>query len=252
MSRLVCEKKGDVMGFYDIHTHILPGIDDGSENMDMTIEMLKKQVSEGVTDIIATSHYDTHHNLQDYDRIKALTEQVREEAAKISENLTIYTGAEILYSRSIKQHIKEGKIHSLADTDYFLVEFYPNQGYSDIEEALNEIIMLGKIPVIAHLERYQAFFGRIDRVREVVKMGAYVQINTSSFIGGFFDKRVKFLKKLLQEDLIHFVGSDCHDVNSRAPMMEKAYNFLVKTAGKRQAERIVYDNPRKLTEGEYI
>lgn len=240
------------MRCFDIHTHILPGVDDGSDSMDTTRELLKLQLKEGVTDIIATSHYDTRRNRQDYDHIMELTREVQEEAKKLDSELKIYSGAEILYSRGVLDDIKDGKVPMIAGTECCLVEFYPSQSFNEIEEALNNIIMLGKTPIIAHLERYQCFIGKIDLVRDVVKLGAYVQINSNSFLEGMFSKNARFIKKLLVNDLIHFVGSDCHDMVRRKPQMEKTYKYIAKVAGEDVAERITVTNPEKIVSGEYL
>ncbi|MCR5625138.1 MAG: hypothetical protein K6G11_07855 [Lachnospiraceae bacterium] len=240
------------MKCFDIHTHILPGIDDGSKSMEMTIELLKQLSDEGVTDVIATPHYDTHHNRQDYDNVIKLYEAVKEQAKSVDPNLNVYSGCEILYSKGILEDIKNKKVPMLAESNHCLVEFYPRQEYYEIENALNELLMLGKTPVIAHLERYECFYKKTDRVSEVIKMGALVQINSSSFNCGRFNKTARFVKKLLLNGQIHFVGTDCHDPKNRRPLMKSTVKYIESMVGERALKKIIETNPTKLVSGEYI
>ncbi len=237
---------------FDIHTHILPGIDDGSKNMECTIQMLKAQIAEGVTDVIATPHFDMYENKQDIAKVHELFESVKKEIANEKLDINIYCGCEILYSSDVIDEIKNNNVPMIADSKYCLVEFYPDDIYNKILEAVGNIIMAGKIPIIAHVERYECLFGKEDRIRELIKQGAYIQVNSSSFQGGLFDKRAKFCKGIFRRSLVHFIGSDCHNLKHRAPDMEKTYQILVKAAGEDMVKKVMSDNPTRLVSGKYL
>lgn len=91
-------------------------------------------------------------------------------------------------------------------------------------------------------------FRHINRIEELVSLGAYIQINAESLIGGIFDKRSSFCKKLTKEGLIHFLGSDCHDFRNRRPNMKKAAEVVLK----KNAQQILETNPRNMLEGKSI
>mgnify|MGYP000612276031 CR=1 FL=1 len=101
---------------------------------------------------------------------------------------------------------------------------------------------------LAHVERYKAVFGHVDKIVELVETGAYIQINAESLIGGIFDKRASFCKKLMKEGLVHFLGTDCHDFRTRRPNMKPAAEVV----RKKHADQILYENPRKMLEGKSI
>ena len=90
--------------------------------------------------------------------------------------------------------------------------------------------------------------GHVDKIVELVETGAYIQINAESLIGGIFDKRASFCKKLMKEGLVHFLGTDCHDFRTRRPNMKPAAEVV----RKKHADQILYENPRKMLEGKSI
>lgn len=239
-------------GYIDIHTHILPGIDDGAKDMDATIELLKAQIAQGVTRIIATPHFDMEENLQDLAEIKRKVEQVQEVASKLSNDLTIYSGCEILFSRGVLDLMKENKVPTLADTNYVLVEFYPSESHKDIYHAMRDIIQLGRIPVLAHVERYECFIRHEEYIRELIELGAYIQMNTRSLTGKRFDKRTRFCKSVVQKGLVHFLGSDCHNMEHRPPQMEKTAQVIEKVAGERMMNCLTRENAEVMLQGKYI
>ena len=133
-------------------------------------------------------------------------------------------------------------------TRYVLVEFATSDAYSHIYRAVQDFVYAGYIPILAHVERYKAVFGHVDKIVELIETGAYIQINAESLIGGIFDKRASFCKKIMKEGLVHFLGTDCHDFRTRRPNMKPAAEVV----RKKHADQILYENPRKMLEGKSI
>lgn len=239
-------------GYIDIHTHILPGIDDGARDMDMTEELLKAQIAEGVTDIIATPHFDMEENFQDISEICEKVEQVQKKASELSDDLTIYPGCEILFSQGILELLAQDQIPTLADTNYILVEFYPSESHKEIYRALRDIVQLGKTPILAHVERYESLIRHEDTIHDLIELGAYIQMNTRSLTGKRFDKRTCFCKSVVKKGYVHFLGSDCHNMEHRPPQMEKTAKVLEKVAGERMMEKLTRENAELLLQGKYI
>lgn len=239
-------------GYVDIHSHILPGIDDGAKDWEQTDRMLQMQQEEGVTHIIATPHFDMEQNYQDSDKIRKLVAEANERAKQVAPAVTLYTGCEVLYSPGVIDAYKKGDILTLADSQYLLVEFFPRSPYKEIEGAVASLIREGVIPVIAHVERYQYLMKEYDRLCELMKMGAVMQMNSRSLLGRRFDKRVKLCRKMVQNGFIHFLGSDCHNEEERPPKMQESYEIVAKYCGIQTAEELTKNNGNHIFEKKYL
>lgn len=239
-------------GFIDIHTHILPDIDDGSRDWSQTERMLRMQQEEGVTDIIATPHFDMEQNYQDADKLRALVAEANEHAKKVTPGITLYTGCEVLYTPGIIEAYKKGDILTLADSQYLLVEFFPQSSYRDIEEAVRSFVREGVTPVIAHVERYECLLDEYDYLYELIKTGAVMQMNSRSLLGKRFDKRVKICRKMVENGFIHFLGSDCHNEGERPPKMRESYDVIAKFCGGQIADDVTMYNARYILAKKYL
>ena len=116
-------------GFVDIHTHILPGIDDGSRDWAQTERMMQLQSEQGVTDIIATPHFDMEQNYQNPQKLRELVEEANVHARESGIEITFYTGCEVLYTPGVLEAYRKGDILTLADSQYLLLEFFPRSSY---------------------------------------------------------------------------------------------------------------------------
>ena len=186
-------------GYMDFHSHILPGVDDGSKDMGMTCQMIARAYEEGVRTIVATPHSYPDGRHPQAEKIIEVTEQVRQEVREKYPDLTILPGNEILYRESMVRELEEGKILSINQGRYVLVEFYPNETYKRIYYGLKELTENGYLPVIAHVERVDTLMSDWDKIRELIKSGCYMQSNCEAYMGGFFDRRSRdMMNKVLQ------------------------------------------------------
>jgi len=166
------------------------------------------QREQGVTHVIATPHFDMEQNYQQADKIRELVAEANEHAKKAAPEITLYTGCEVLYSPGIIDAYKKGDILTMADSQYLLVEFFPRSPYREIEGAIASLIREGLIPIIAHVERYECLMREYDRLCELMKMGAVMQMNSRSLLGKRFDKRVKLCRKMVPHGFVNFLGRD--------------------------------------------
>ena len=236
----------------DIHTHILPGVDDGSGSMEETIRMLRIAAEQNVRTIIATPHYAANADNVPVDELYRIRDMVQQEAMKIHEDYKILLGNELYYSESIVDSLKSKKALTLADSRYILVEFEVDENYKTIYHGLGSLIRSGYIPILAHVERYISLSRREDLVEELVKSGCYIQMNSSQLIGGLLDTQAHRNRRWLRRGLIHFVGSDCHSDRSRSPIMKDVVNILRRKHEERIIHQIFVDNPTKILENTYI
>lgn len=226
----------------DTHCHILPGVDDGSQSMETTLKMIKIAAEEGVTHMIATPHFKKDRHNASPATIEKLVAEVQKLSDDNSLGLTILPGNEIMFFSDMEEAFDEGKLTTMNHSDYLMIEFYPDDDYSRIKRAVEMTQSLGLHPVIAHAERFAELRKDIRKIEELKNQGSLIQVNASSIVGeqGFGTKM--FVKKLLKNELIDFVGTDAHHYEKRAPHMEKCANYLESKVSAEYASAILYKN----------
>ena len=238
--------------YIDIHSHILPGLDDGAGNEEMSLEMLKMAEEDGITDIIATPHFH-------YRRGHATPVQIRETAANMQRKaeeagltLKIHTGNELYYTHELLETVKAGDALTLADSDYVLLEFSPDSERRKIQNAVYQFLSEGYYPIMAHMERDQVFQKHPEFMDVVADMGVYYQINAGSILGvaGWSIKR--FAKSMLKSGMVQFIATDAHDIEKRCPQFGKAADWLNKKFGENELQDYLYKNPKMILENKAI
>lgn len=238
--------------YIDIHSHILPGVDDGSQNMETTMEMVETAYRQGVRTMIATPHYYPGHVRRPKEHLEEI---FRETVAAINEkysDFTLHLGNEIYYRDEIVEKLLNNRICTLAGTKYVLLEFTPSAQYSLLCSAVRRCLENGFDPVLAHIERYQCLWKNEKNIAELIRMGAYMQINAENFVGGLFAPMKRYCLKLIKDGLVHFIGSDCHNMQDRSPNIEVAANYLREKLDSDTYYRIMMDNPQRLVQGQYL
>ena len=246
-------EKLNIEGFFDVHTHILPEVDDGASSMEMTKEMLQEAYRQGIRSIIATPHYIKGEKKVPIEQLRQCVYEVQKEAHRISPEFRLYLGNELYYSDSVLEDVKNGLASTLADSDYILIEFSVTSEYRELYQALRKAIEIGYRPILAHMERYHCLYKKYDKIEELLSLGVYLQMNASSVIGGLFDSRANYCRKLIQENYIHLLGSDCHNMEYRPPKMSEAVEVLrKKKIAESTLEKILFHNPQRILENKYI
>lgn len=236
----------------DIHCHILPGVDDGAQDMEETRRMLEIAWEEGIDTIIATPHYRHRYIENTQERLNERLRLTQEAASLVSPEFRIYLGNEIYFSHSSVESLRGGRALTMAGSNYTLVEFFTGKPYQELEAAIRDFQLGGYQPIIAHAERYDCLLEQPSRVEELVEMGAYIQVNAKTVTGGNGRNGKSFAKKLLKYELIHFIGTDAHSAEQRAPEMRKAQEYLAKKAGAAYAEALCGGNAWKILQKEYL
>jgi len=239
-------------GYIDIHCHILPGADDGPKTMEDTISMIRLAHEQGISHMIATPHYHQGRYGRPSSELISRLKEVREAVRQAGLPVRLSLGNEIYYNGSVLEKLESRRILTLGKTSYILVEFSPAEDYRHMSDALHGLLLGGYRPVLAHAERYGCLREDIGRVKELVRMGYYIQVNAASIQGdaGFFVKR--FTDKLMKEDLIHFAATDAHGTGSRSPKIQGGIRRMEKKYGEDYVRTLFCDNPKKLLENERI
>ncbi len=229
----------------DIHTHILPFVDDGSSSIENSLKMLKDLSANGVTDVILTPHY----------RGKFVTEkdvlaEKFDELKKIAKDIpmNMYLGQEIFCNRESMNMLSEGKLLTLNGTKYVLLEFHYYNS-SDIVEFVYVAKTRGFIPIVAHVERYEFLdFKNLEELYEIKELGGLIQVNASSFIKKSDRTYYKRVKKLLRLGIVDFIASDCHDF--RPIRIGEVRKFVERRYGKKIAEKVFDANALPIINGQ--
>lgn len=195
----------------DIHSHILFDVDDGSRNLDESIELLKKMKEIGFTDVILTPHYinGSEYSCDNVCKRKRY-KIIKGELEKENININIYLGNEVFINNNIYDLIKENVIHTLNNTRYVLIELPFHNQIVNLEDIIYELKIKGLIPIIAHPERYSYFwenYKEVDRLREE---GFLFQGNYASILGFYGKESQKLFKYMLKNKYIDYLGTDIH------------------------------------------
>lgn len=235
----------------DIHSHILPGIDDGARDMEETKKMLNIAVKEGIDAIVATSHYDVGIEQEVLSRYEETFQDVLRYIGTHEIPIKLYRGNEIYFTESVPERLHNREIHTINDTSYVLIEFPMGIGYSRVESACRNLLNAGYLPILAHVERYPELH-QWKRIEELVRVGAHIQINTNSIIGkeGWIIKR--FCHQLLKRRLVHVIGTDSHGSKNRRPKMKECVDYIDKKYGQSYRRRLFEDNSQRILKGEKI
>ena len=174
--------------------------------------------------------------------------QVQQAAKEIAPDLRLILGCEFHANLDMVETLNAGKRPTMGDTRFVLTEFSEAHDFRFIQERCYELISNGYEPIIAHAERYPVIRKNLEHLEQLVDMGAYIQMNADSISGveGWGMKR--FCKKVMKQNLLHFVGSDAHNTGDRKPQMGRCAQYMEKTMGREYADKILIRNPREIIE----
>ena len=218
----------------DIHTHLLPFVDDGVNDYNEAIEILIDLQHQGVEHLFVTPHYYRLRNyLSTYQENLVIFNQLKEMVEDKNLSIKLYLANEIKFSKDIFKEIESGLVHPLKDQMY-LIEFSVKSSAYEISEAVFNMVVKGYTPIIAHVERYLQLSK--DDVFELKRLGALIQVNASSLLGKHGGKEKRYVKTLINQDLVDFIASDSHQLN--ADLMLDGYRYVEKKFSKEKADQL--------------
>lgn len=240
------------MAIIDLHTHILPCVDDGSDSVEESFKMLGMAESGGTAGIVLTPHYppfDDRSRGFGKAEISKLFEAFRSVAAERFPSLKLFLGAELFAVDGLEEMIENDGIITLNGTRYVLTEFGFGDSVNKVLKAVETLLCGGFIPIIAHPERY-AFLKRDPFFASELKdMGALLQINSGSIFGEYGSSSRQAALFLLENGLVSFVASDAHSSEFRTPDLSEAYIFTASEISGEYAEDIFKNNQSSVLTG---
>ncbi len=233
----------------DLHTHVLPGLDDGPPSLEVSLAMLRIAAEAGTTDLVATPHA----NLEfDYDPVR-----VEEKLAELREasggTPRLHRGCDFhLYFDNIQAALADPSRYTIAGGRYLLVEFPDLLIAKTTDEVFDRMLSAGIVPVITHPERNFLLQTRVEHLERWVEAGCLLQVTALSFLGRFGGAARSFCRELMRRNLVHVVASDAHDDQDRTPRLDEAFRHVAKKWGEARAERLFVSNPRAILTGQAL
>lgn len=232
------------MTYIDIHSHILPTMDDGSKSLEESLDMLRIAQKEGITHMIATPHYKSGHFRADSREVNRRLEELQSAAVQAGLTIKLYPGTEIFYRSEIEDRLEQGELCTMNHTDFILVEFSPLEDYIYIRNAVNDIYSMGYRPILAHVKRYRCMLQDEKRVEDLKSMGCGIQVNAGSIAGNYGLRIRHYTQKLLRKELVDYIGTDTHNTGERCPAMRKCADIIYRKCNSKYADSILFGNAR--------
>lgn len=227
------------MKFVDVHSHILPNLDDGSRSMEQSLNMLRIACEEGIRTVVATPHNMPGKGCPSRELIQEQIDALRRAAAQENIPVKILLGTEYFFREEVLELLEENCVITYPGTNCVLVEFDPYTERHYIRNAVREILSFGYTPVIAHVERYMQLMEKKKEIDEIRQMGALIQVNSNSVTGENGRKVQKDVKALLKEGLVDLIGTDAHSDGHRAPRMLECEKYITKKFGSETANLLL-------------
>jgi protein-tyrosine phosphatase len=228
-----------MMPIVDLHMHVVPGEDDGSRSVEESLRMLKMAEEQGVANVFCTSHSGCNRaeGKSYYRSFDLLNEAVKDSGM----NVRLHKGCEVLceaeYMDGIIHFLDEGIFATLGDTKCVLIEFLYDVKPNEAIYIVKKLVVSGYKPIIAHMERDYNIPDSM--VGMLIKCGALIQVNAFSFIDNYVEIFNRRAKELLKNRHIHFIGSDAHRIDHRAPTIDEGVKYILHNTDEKYAIQII-------------
>ena len=234
----------------DIHSHILPGIDDGVKTEDDAVEFARMAEADGITTIVATPHCKEGFYFNDRAKVVKEVEKLRTRLMAEGIGLKLEPGAEVHICPDLVERVADGRAPTLLDNGRtLLLELSLSQYPVELENLIFELKLAGLEVVLAHPERIRYFQDDLSRYEAVVHQGAIGQITTGSVLGVFGSEIAEISEEMMVKGLVHVMATDAHNTRGRPPLLREALELAIEQVGEARAMAMVTDVPRALIEG---
>lgn len=229
----------------DIHTHVLPNVDDGARSWEIAVSMCQMAAQDGTTHIVATPHANDEYV---YDRV-AHEERLQQLQQKVGPTPRLALGCDFHFSyENLVALQRNPRTFTISGTDYLLVELSDFSIPPWVTTKLEELVRSGIRPIITHPERNLLLQRRPEQVLQWAESGCAVQITANSLTGRWGERAGKTAQFLLQSQAVHIIASDCHNLENRSPVLSQAFEVLERSYGEERARALSTENPLAIIE----
>lgn len=236
----------------DIHTHILPGVDDGAANLPEALDMLRKSASQGTNRVIVTPHANTGFKDSSREEILKKYAELCRTVERENVDIEIALGMEVYAEQGLCDLLKDDEVLTLNGSHYLLIENSFSASPEELIDMMELVAQYGKIPVLAHAERFAAVQMHPELAYEWNRRGYGIQINQGSLFGRFGERERKAAHLLMEHNLVQLVATDCHGTSSRTPGLRPAWDYITQCYSKGCAEVLLEINPARVWEDQEI
>ena len=228
----------------DFHSHILPNIDDGSRSIEETFNLIKEAERAGFESVVSTSHYMENYYETDVPEREVWVKAILENLKTKNRNKYLYLGNEIYFSENIINLLEKRKASTINDTSYVLFELPMNSEPMNLYDIVYEMLQYKLVPILAHPERYSFVQKDPDLIYDLIEKGVLMQANYGSIIGQYGEKAQIIVEKFLENNMIHFLGSDVHRPNTIYPKIPRILEQIADIVGEEKLEELTTTNPK--------
>lgn len=230
----------------DIHFHLLPGLDDGPETLELSLGMLEMAVAEGTTHLVATPHANSRYPFVP----EVVADRLAEMRQHAGDRIQIFAGCDFHLSFENLQDLRgHPERYTIDRHGYLLVEFADYSIPPTIDQTFHELRLSGITPIVTHPERNRLLSQHTDWLDKWASQGCALQITAGSLLGRFGEKAREISERWLSTDRIHILASDAHNVTSRPPGLREAYQRVAELRGEQTARALCIENPLAAIEG---
>jgi protein-tyrosine phosphatase len=230
----------------DLHSHILPGIDDGAPTLAVSLDMARQAVADGITTMACTPHIYPGLYPNTADSIQRARDVLQADLLANDIPLTLVTGADVHLVPGLLQDIRAGLVPTLNGTRYLLLEPSHHVAPPRFEETVFQLVAAGYTPVITHPERLTWIETHHDIFVNMIKQGAWMQV-TAGALTGVFGKRAQYWgERLVGEGHTHILASDAHSASRRRPCLMEGLAVAERLLGKQEADHLVNGRPQSI------
>ena len=227
----------------DVHSHILPNIDDGSRSIDETFNLIKEAKKAGFEGIICTSHYMENYYETDRPEREVWINAIHENLKNKNIEMNLYLGNEIYMSDNIIKLLEDGKATTMNDTSYVLFELPLNVEPMNLYDMVYEMQQYKIVPILAHPERYSFVQTDPELIYDLIDKGVLMQANYGSIVGQYGKKAQMIVQKFLENNMIHMLGTDAHRQNTIYPKIPEILVELKSLIGEEKLNELTTINP---------
>jgi len=237
----------------DLHGHYLPNVDDGAENIEASLAMLRHAEADGIETVVATPHAcSALCRTKDFDSLRKDWQQWRNTLDQSGLRIKVVTGSEVYFTSELLPILKDNRdLLTINKSSYFILEFPADYIYAHSKDFIYKILNEGFIPIISHAERNSEVQRSIGVLRDLVKAGALCQVNGGSLRGDFGNAARHSVFELLRHNLVHIIASDAHDLQRRKPELAFVRALLPNMEGEK-IDLFLHDIPAAIIADEAV
>ena len=236
----------------DTHLHILPGIDDGPQTMQEALELAQALVQEGIHAAIATPHYNDIYPQRSVAEIRERVHELQQELDLHGIMLRVFPGHEALIKPGLVKDIQAGRLATLNNSRYLLLELWNSSWIPETERVIFELRAFSLVPIIAHPERYRAIQQDPARLTALLQQGVLTQLTANSLVGLSGKTTRRCAETLLKQGLVFCIASDAHGLHKRPPGVIRGLERAIELVGPARVNQMIEGQPAAILSNQYV